>query len=197
MPDTLEDLQARLSALETRIEQEWEARRAAMHYRIERGRVIFEDNVRAAHRRARVRLWAFLRRTNLLVVLTAPVIYAGIVPFVLLDLFVSSYQAICFPVYRIQKVRRRDHIVFDRQYLSYLNALQKFNCLYCAYGNGVISYAREIAGRTEKYWCPIKHASRVKGTHRQYCDFCDYGDAEGFCKGQEKLRKELRHIKDA
>ncbi len=139
MPDTLEDLQARLSALETRIEQEWEARRAAMHYRIERGRVIFEDNVRAAHRRARVRLWAFLRRTNLLVVLTAPVIYAGIVPFVLLDLFVSSYQAICFPVYRIQKVRRRDHIVFDRQYLAYLNALQKFNCLYCAYGNGVIS----------------------------------------------------------
>lgn len=197
MPDTLEDLQARLSALETRIEQEWEARRAAMHYRIERGRVIFEDNVRAAHRRARVRLWAFLRRTNLLVVLTAPVIYAGIVPFVLLDLFVSGYQAICFPVYRIQKVRRRDHIVFDRQYLAYLNALQKFNCLYCAYGNGVISYAREIAGRTEKYWCPIKHASRVKGTHRHYCDFCDYGDAEGFCKGQEKLRKELRHIKDA
>lgn len=160
MADRLEDLQARLARIEAQIEREWDARRKAMRYRIERGRVVFEQDVRAAHRKARVRLLAFLKRTRLLVVLTAPFIYAVIVPFVLLDLFVSVYQAICFPVYGIQKVRRRDHIVFDRHYLAYLNTLQKLNCLYCAYGNGVISFAREVAGRTEKYWCPIKHASR-------------------------------------
>lgn len=194
MADRLEDLHARLARIEAQIEREWDARRKAMRYRIERGRVVFEQDVRAAHRKARVRLLAFLKRTRLLVVLTAPFIYAVIVPFVLLDLFVSVYQAICFPVYGIQKVRRRDHIVFDRHYLAYLNALQKLNCLYCAYGNGVISFAREVAGRTEKYWCPIKHASRVKGAHRFYCDFCDYGDAEGFCTEQERLRTELRHM---
>ncbi len=196
MPDRLTDLQARLAEIEAQLEQEWDRRRKAMHYRIERGRVVFEKGIRSAHRQARVGLWAFLKRTRFLVVLTAPVIYSGIIPFAVLDLFVTVYQAICFPVYGIRKVRRRDHIVFDRQYLAYLNALQKLNCLYCAYGNGVISYAREIAGRTEKYWCPIKHASRVKGTHRFYCDFCDYGDAEGFCKDQPKLRKELRNVKD-
>lgn len=194
MADRLEDLQAGLARIEAQIEREWDARRKAMRYRIERGRVVFEQDVRAAHRKARVRLLAFLKRTRLLVVLTAPFIYAVIVPFVLLDLFVSVYQAICFPVYGIQKVRRRDHIVFDRHYLAYLNALQKLNCLYCAYGNGVISFAREVAGRTEKYWCPIKHASRVKGAHRFYCDFCDYGDAEGFSTEQERLRTELRNM---
>lgn len=194
MADKLEDLQAKLAQIEAQIEREWDARRKAMRFRIERGRVVFEQDVRAAHRKARVRLLAFLKRTRLLVVLTAPFIYAVIIPFVLLDLFVSVYQAICFPVYGIQKVRRRDHIIFDRQYLAYLNALQKFNCLYCAYGNGVISFAREVAGRTEKYWCPIKHASRVKGTHRFYCDFCDYGDAGGFCTDQDRLRDELRHV---
>ena len=196
MADKLEELQSRLSAIEAEIEREWDARRKAMQYRVEQGRVVFEEEIRAAHRKARIRLMAFLKKTRPLVVLTAPFIYAVIIPFVLLDLFVSVYQAICFPVYGIQKVRRRDHIVFDRQYLAYLNALQKFNCLYCAYGNGVISFAREVAGRTEKYWCPIKHASRVKGTHRFYCDFCDYGDARGFCEGQDKLRAELRDVDD-
>lgn len=196
MPDRLEELQANLARIEAQIEQEWEARRAKARYRVEKGRVIFAEDVRAAHRRARERLWSFLRRTNALVVLTAPFIYACIIPFALLDLFVTVYQAVCFPVYGIQKVRRRDHIVMDRQYLGYLNALQKLNCAYCAYGNGVVSYVREIAGRTEKYWCPIKHASRVRGQHRFYCDFCDYGDADAFCAKREQLREELRKVED-
>ena len=41
-----------------------------------------------------------------MVVLTAPVIYAGILPFALLDLFVGIYQAVCFPIYGIAKVKR-------------------------------------------------------------------------------------------
>jgi hypothetical protein len=53
-----------------------------------------------------------------MVVLTAPIIYSVIIPFVLLDLFVSIYQAVCFPVYGIEKVRRADYITFDRKHLS-------------------------------------------------------------------------------
>jgi hypothetical protein len=55
--------------------------------------------------------------------------------------------------------------VFDRYHLAYLNVLEKLNC---AYANGLIAYVREIAGRTEQYWCPIKHARRVIGAHSHY-----------------------------
>ncbi len=192
MADTLEKLQERLAELEDQIEQEWATRRAEMRYRIERGRIVFEEGVREAHRRARVNLWLFLRRTRPMVILTAPFIYAVVIPFILLDLFVSLYQAVCFPVYGIGKVRRRDHIVFDRHHLAYLNAIQKINCMYCSYGNGVISFAREVAARTEVYWCPIKHARRVKGVHAHYGDFCDFGDAEGFTRESPRLRRGLR-----
>jgi hypothetical protein len=63
--------------------------------------------------------------------LTAPVIYTLIIPGLLLDLFVTLYQWICFPVYKITKVKRGDHIVIDRQYLRYLNLIEKINCVYC------------------------------------------------------------------
>lgn len=194
MPDTLERLQARLAELEEQIEQAWDERRTQWRWRMEQGRVVFEDGVREAHRRARVNLWLFLRRTSLLVVLTAPVIYAVVIPFALLDLFVTLYQAICFPVYGIEKVRRREHVVIDRHHLDYLNGIQKLNCMYCSYGNGVISYVREVAARTEKYWCPIKHARRMKGPHAYYGEFCDFGDAEGFQNESARLRRELRRI---
>lgn len=98
----------------------------------------------------------------------------------MLDLFVSTYQFICFPVYGIPKVRRSNYMVFDRYHLAYLNMLEKLNCSYCSYGNGVIAYAREIASRTEQYWCPIKHARRLIGAHPRYALFADYGSAEGF-----------------
>jgi hypothetical protein len=80
----------------------------------------------------------------------------------------------------LEKVRRADHIVFDRQFLAYLNLMQKFNCIYCSYGNGLISYVREIAARTEGYWCPIKRSRRMAGEHGHHADFVDYGDAEAW-----------------
>lgn len=192
MPDTLEKLQTRLAEIEAQLEEAWEARREQWRYRLAQGRVEFEEGVREAHRRARVNLWLFLRRTRPMVVLTAPFIYAVIIPFILLDLFVTLYQTVCFPVYGIAKVKRREHVVIDRQNLAYLNAVQKLNCMYCGYGNGVLSYAREVAARTEKFWCPIKHARRVKGVHGYYGEFCDFGDAEGFQTESARLRRELR-----
>jgi hypothetical protein len=139
----------------------------------------------------RVRLWLFLRRTRPMVILSAPIIYSVALPFALLDLWVTLYQWVCFPIYGIEKVRRRDHIVIDRHNLAYLNAIQKFNCVYCGYGNGVASYVREVAARTEKYWCPIKHARRVKGVHGYYGEFCDFGDGPAFLHESPRLRREL------
>jgi len=112
----------------------------------------------------------------------APVIYAMIVPFVILDITITIYQWICFPVYGIEKVKRGDYFIFDRYHLAYLNILEAINCAYCSYGNGLMAYASEIAGRTEQYWCPIKHARKAISAHQLYIGFADFGDAETFRK---------------
>jgi hypothetical protein len=118
-----------------------------------------------------------------------------VVPIAFLDLTMSIYQVICFRAYGIPRVRRRDYIIFDRHKLAYLNAVEKFNCVYCSYGNGVIAYVQEIASRTEAYWCPIKHADRTKTFMPRYARFSDYGSAEtyrdDFVKNREATRKGL------
>jgi hypothetical protein len=88
-------------------------------------------------------------------------------------------------------VKRSEYVVLDRGDLPYLNVVQKFNCFYCGYANGVVAYAREIAARTEQYWCPIKHSRRVLAAHERYPRFFEYGDSEAFCRGLEHLREEL------
>ena len=95
--------------------------------------------------------------------ITGPIIYSMIFPLLILDVFVTVYQATCFPIYRVAKVSRGDYIVFDRQQLEYLNFIEKFHCTYCAYGAGLIAYVGEIVARTEQYFCPIKHARRILG----------------------------------
>ncbi|MFC6688172.1 hypothetical protein [Jhaorihella thermophila] len=192
MPDRIETLRDRIRDLQRQMDEEWEARRAALRIHVERGRVRFEDEVRRRHRAARIRWRDFLAQTRPLVVLTAPVIYGLIVPLVLLDIAVNLYQLICFPVYGIPRVPRRDFIAIDRHHLAYLNALQKLNCVYCGYANGLIAYVREVASRTEAYWCPIKHARRLRGTHERYADFMDYGDEDRFVEKWAESRARLR-----
>lgn len=183
-----EELRRRIEEMRAELATGIEARRDLWRYRIDRGRAVFEDEVRQRHVALRVGLLRYVRGARLPVILTAPVIYALVVPFVLLDLCVTVYQALCFPVYGIGKVRRRDHIVIDRQHLAYLNGLEKLNCVYCGYCNGVVSYVREIAGRTEAHWCPIKHARRTPDPHDLYDDFVDYGDAEGYFAEEARQR---------
>lgn len=191
MSTTSERLLKRIRELQDELEEEFRDRSARFRYRLENGRVVFEAGIRERHRALRVRFSTFLRQTRPMVVLTAPVIYSLIVPFVLLDLFVTLYQRVCFPVYGIERVKRADFIRIDRHHLAYLNAIQKLNCVYCGYCNGLIGYVQEIAGRTEAYWCPIKHAARVGAYHAYYAQFVDYGDAEGFDEGLKAAR---RHI---
>ena len=177
----------RIHELEEELEAELAKRRAELRVGLERGRAFFEEEILRRHRELKTRLSRYILNANPLVILTAPLIYAVIVPLLLLDLFVTIYQAVCFPVYQIPKVSRRDYLVFDRHHLAYLNALEKLNCAYCSYANGLIGYVREIASRTEQYWCPVKHARRVIGAHSRYALFEDYGDAEGYRKWLEQF----------
>lgn len=176
MAVTLETL--RESARETReaLEAEYSRRRAALGGRFEAGRLVFDHEVRRRQRAARQRFVDYARSIRPMNVITAPVIYSVIIAFVTLDVFVTVFMWICFPVYGISRVKRSDYVVIDRHRLPYLNWVQKFNCLYCGYGNGVIAYAREVAARTEAYWCPIKHSRRWEGAHDHYAGFMDYGD---------------------
>ncbi|MDF1682622.1 MAG: hypothetical protein P1U46_02605 [Patescibacteria group bacterium] len=91
-----------------------------------------------------------------------PFIYTMFIPVMFLDIFLFIYQQTAIRLYGIPLTRRRDYITYDRKHLDYLNFIQKFNCLYCSYVNGFLSYAVEVAGRTEKYWCPIKSAKKMK-----------------------------------
>jgi hypothetical protein len=109
----------------------------------------------------------------------------------MVDLAFTLYQHICFRAYGVSRVRRRDYLVNDRHKLVYLNTIEKVNCAYCGYTNGVIAYAREIIARTEQYWCPIRHARRVRGAHARYPRFFDYGDAEAYQTGIEEMRRKL------
>ncbi len=197
MSATIAEKLAQIKRLEREIEADLAARRQQFHYQLRRGRVLFDDAFRREQRALRVPLRDFLARTRPLFVLTAPFIYAVIIGFVVLDLLASLYQAICFPVYGIQKVRRRDYIAIDRQYLPYLNALQKLNCVYCGYGNGLLAYVSEISARTEQYWCPIKHAHKLRAHHARYALFVDYGDGAHFAATEEALREKLHEELEA
>ena len=181
----------RIRELETELEQEIAEGQKRWHYTVEAGRVLFEEAVHRRHKELRTSIRRYLRESYLPTLLTAPIIYSLAVPFLLLDLWVSLYQLICFPIYGIERVRRSDYIAMDRRKLAYLNAIEKANCDYCSYANGLLAYAREIAGRTEQYWCPIKHARKIRGPHPHYRVFVDYGDALGYTRELPELREAL------
>ena len=188
MTTQLDELMEKLRSVEADIETELTKRREELRFRLENRRIVFEQEVLRIHRAIKTRATRYFIDANPLIVLSAPVIYSLIVPFVLVDLWVMAYQAICFPIYKIPKVRRRDYMVFDRHHLAYLNIIEKINCAYCSYCNGAIAFVREVAARTEVYWCPIKHAHRVLGPHPHYQGFADFGDAEGFRAMQDQMK---------
>lgn len=190
MPQTIDDLIARIQELQEELEVEFKKKREEFHFIIEEKRVRFADEVARQQRRLKTGWLQYLIKAKFLNVVTAPIIYAGFVPFILLDLFLWLYQLICFPIYGISKVQRSEYLIFDRADLPYLNVIEKFNCFYCSYGNGLMAFGREIAARTEQYWCPIKHARKIKAAHDRYPRFFEYGDVKSYQMGLERLRKE-------
>ncbi len=163
-----------------------------MRFHLENRKIVFEQEASQVHRAIKTGAMRYLIDVGPLIILVAPVIYSLLIPMVLLDLGLMAYPAICFPVYRIPKVRRRDYLVFDRHHLAYLNTLEKINCAYCSYCNGAIAFVREVASRTEVYWCPIKHARRVLGPHPHYQGFADFGDADAYRAKIDAMKEGVR-----
>lgn len=191
MKDTIRELRGRMDELEQELRRELAAKQEEFRYTVEKNRVRFSREVQETHRALATRWTSYVYESGIFKVLTIPVIWFALIPAVVLDFFVFFYQIICFPVYGIPRVRRRDYIVLDRHRLKYLNWVEKCNCFYCGYFNGLMGYLREIAGRTEQYWCPIRHSRLPKTTHSRYDRFVDYGDAEGYKRELGRLRKDF------
>lgn len=191
MNDKIRDLLGQIAALEAQLQATLQEQESRITFTIKGRRVEFEKDVRAAHAKLKrsVLRWVVTDRPQNL--LTGPIIYFMVIPMVLLDLTVSLYQAFSFPIYRIAKVDRADYIVFDRHALGYLNFYERLHCEYCAYANGLLAYCSEVVARTEQYFCPIKHARKVLGTHARYRDFLAYGDAEDYHGRLERIRRSM------
>lgn len=191
MNDRITQLLAQMAALEDELRTAVHDQESRMFFQIKGKRVEFERSVKAAHHKLKKNFFLWLVTNRPQNLLTGPIIYGMVFPLMMLDFFVSLYQFTCFPIYGVKKVRRSDYIVFDRQQLGYLNFIEKFHCTYCAYGSGLMGYMSEILARTEQYFCPIKHARKILGTHARYKSFLDYGDATDYEARLEAFRVAL------
>lgn len=189
MNEKINDIVNRIKVLESELETELDHAREQIRYRLEGNKVRFEREMLNQQRRFKVNLLRYALLPRPQHVITAPFIYALLPLLLLLDLFASLYHAVCFPLLGIPKVKRSDYLIFDRQHLAYLNLLEMVNCVYCSYGNGLLAYLTEMIARTEQYWCPIKHARRMLGTHQRHRHFTAYGDAEAWRRDLDKIRQ--------
>ena len=187
----LEAIIADIHRLERELIDELQQQQEEYFYIVKGKKIQFEEQTRRYHKTLAKKLHAYLAEAQPKHIVTAPVIYACILPALFLDLVVSIYHSVCFRVYGIPLVRRSDYIVIDRHHLEYLNWIEKLNCVYCGYFNGLIAYVQEIAARSEQYWCPIKHAHKLSLLHSRYHKFIDYGDGDNYARRLERLRENI------
>ena len=191
MTDRIHQILGQMAVLEDELRSAVHDQESRMFFQINGKRVEFERSVKEAHRKLKKGFFRWLVTDRPQNLITGPLIYGMALPLLMLDLCVCFYQWACFPIYGIRKVRRADYLVFDRHHLGYLNFIEKFHCTYCEYGNGLMSYMAEVLARTEQYFCPIKHARRILGTHARYNRFLAYGDGEDYEARLEEYRLAL------
>ena len=160
--------------------KEYELLKETYSFYIEWRKIVFSKKTKEYNKRFKKWVLKYIFGAKIRHLLSAPFIYGMIIPALILDVLLFIYQQVCFRLYWISFVKRKDYIIYDRRYLDYLNIIQKVNCIYCSRINGLFSYAVEIAGRTEKYWCPIKASKNMKWWHSRQRYFADYGDPEWF-----------------
>jgi hypothetical protein len=191
MNENIQQLLDQITALEDELRTALSEEPSSMFFQIKGKRIEFEQSIKETHRRLKMNFFRWLVTNRPQNLITGPIIYSMIIPLVITDIFITFYQLTCFPIYGIKKVPRADYIIFDRQHLNYLNFIEKFHCTYCAYGSGMIAYISEIVARTEQYFCPIKHARKILGTHSRYVRFLDFGEAENYEAKLEEYRVAL------
>ncbi len=126
---------------------------------------------------------------NIKFFVSSPFIYMMIIPALAMHAMIETYQQVAFRIYRIPLVNPKEHFIYERKHLQHLNWFEKLNCIYCSYFNCLASYVMEIAGRTERFWCPLKYSASPKNKHSQYDLFIDEADDKELRKRWDELRK--------
>jgi hypothetical protein len=196
MNDKLSLLLEKIQELERELVTEIKQKEAEFSYEVRNKKAHFTEAVAAQHKKLAKNIANYVRESDVFNVLTSPIIWIVLFPVVMLHITAAIFQWCCFPIYGIPKVRSSDYIVMDRRVLKYLNPLERLNCGYCDYANGVLAYVQEIAGRTEQYWCPVKHAIGLKTRHSRYSHFLDFGDAEQYRLRIEQVRRDFQDIQN-
>ncbi len=191
MNEKIRHLLGQIRELEDEMQAELSKHSEKFVYQIKGKKIEFERTVKDRHRQLKTGIFRWLTTVSPLNLLTAPVIYGMFIPLVAFDFFIMFYQFSCFPIYHIPLVKRSEYFSFDHRHLAYLNMIEKFNCMYCSYANGLMAFASEVVARTEQFFCPIKHARKLKGVHIRSKEFLEYGDAVEIQKKLVELRKAL------
>ena len=129
-----------------------------------------------------------IKLTKTRYIISMPFIYGMIIPSLFFHFSIELYHQVCFRLYSIPLVKSSDYFLYDRKLLKKLNLIEKINCIYCSYVNNLISYASEIGGRTERYWCPIKYSRKLRRQHSQYNKFFKETDIKELHSHWEELR---------
>ncbi len=192
MSERIQNILAQIEHLESELKEEISKKEGEIAYKIQNGKIRFDKNRLATQKAVMTTLLQYFKEMPFLHLISSPVIYFMVIPAIFMDITLFFYQQIIFRIYKIPFVKRSDYIVFDRHYLAYLNPIEKFNCLYCSYFNGLMQYAAEIAGKTELYFCPIKHAKKVAQTHHYYQQFLNFGDEKDFQQKWQERREAVQ-----
>jgi len=192
MSDKIKEIIEEIEAMKVKLGEEIAQQESYISYEIQNGYVKFEKDVLKRQKENMKNLLAWFREVPFLHFLTAPIIYGMVIPAILVDVIIFIYQHVVFRIFKFEFLKRSDYIVFDRHYLGYLNPIEKLNCLYCSYVNGVLQYASEIAARTEFYFCPIKHAKKIVYQHDYYNKYLMYGDEDMYHDKLQELRKKVQ-----
>jgi len=196
MDNRIDEIVEQIKSLESELIDELKKKEEEFFYKFENEKIKFQESVIKEGKAKIISSIKYLSSFPVLAVLTIPFIWAMMIPAFMVDIFVSVYQMVCFPIYKIPKVKRKDYVVMDRYNLFYLDRVEKINCWYCEYFNGVIGYTREVSARTEQFWCPIKHSKPQKDTHSRYDNFFDFGDYVKYRKELESRRSNFKDIED-
>ena len=98
-----DEILKKIHGLQDQLEEELEElvskKREEFQYKLKKGKVTFDKNIRDIHQKYRVGIWTYLKNAHPLYILTSPIIYGVIFPLIFLDIAVFLYQQICFRVY--------------------------------------------------------------------------------------------------
>ncbi len=192
MSDRIREMIEEIEAMKVKLGEEIAQEEKDISYEIQNGYVKFEKEVFDRQKENMKHLLAWFSEIPFLHLLSSPLVYAMIIPALFLDIMLFIYQKVVSRVFHLEFNKRNDYIVFDRQYLGYLNVIEKFNCLYCSYFNGLMQYASSIASRTELFFCPIRHAKKIAYRHEYYDAYLIYGDGEKYQEELKELRKKFQ-----